>query len=52
MWVAFSGTWLPNWRRRYFILKDGKLMWFKHNIITPVRLLVVLADETLVWLIL
>ena len=38
--TSAPGTWLRNWRRRWFILKDGKMMWFKDNIITPVRALV------------
>lgn len=34
-WLEKQGTWLPNWRRRWFILKQGKLIWFKDNIISP-----------------
>eukprot|EP01025_Chloroclados_australasicus_P029568 TRINITY_DN2956_c0_g1_i1.p1 TRINITY_DN2956_c0_g1~~TRINITY_DN2956_c0_g1_i1.p1 ORF type:complete len:186 (-),score=13.13 TRINITY_DN2956_c0_g1_i1:289-846(-) len=34
-WLEKQGAWLPNWRRRWFVLKDGKLMWFKEDVLTP-----------------
>lgn len=32
--TCHAGTWLPTWRRRWFILKGGKLLWFKDNHVT------------------
>jgi hypothetical protein len=36
--ASCAGTWFPNWRRRWFVLKDGKLFWFMDNIVTQVCL--------------
>jgi hypothetical protein len=37
MWPR-AGTWLPSWRRRWFVLKGGKLFWFKDHIVTQVTI--------------
>jgi len=35
--VRCSGEYIKTWRRRWFVLKQGKIFWFKSDIITPVR---------------
>ncbi|OAY62529.2 hypothetical protein MANES_01G162600v8 [Manihot esculenta] len=30
-WLMKQGDYLKNWRRRWFVLKQGKLLWFKDN---------------------
>ena len=32
-----AGEYIKTWRRRWFVLKQGKIFWFKSDIITPVR---------------
>lgn len=34
-WLMKQGEYFKNWRRRWFVLKQGKIFWFKTNIITP-----------------
>lgn len=36
-WLWKQGELFRNWRRRWFVLKDGKLFWFKSDAVTPVR---------------
>ena len=33
-WLTKKGEHLSTWRRRWFVLKDGKLAWFKSNDVT------------------
>ena len=35
--VLCLGEYIKTWRRRWFVLKQGKIFWFKSDIITPVR---------------
>uniref|UniRef100_A0A7S3BNB3 PH domain-containing protein n=1 Tax=Prasinoderma singulare TaxID=676789 RepID=A0A7S3BNB3_9VIRI len=28
-WLQKQGELLPNWRRRFFVIKQGKIFWFK-----------------------
>uniref|UniRef100_A0A7N0RER6 PH domain-containing protein n=1 Tax=Kalanchoe fedtschenkoi TaxID=63787 RepID=A0A7N0RER6_KALFE len=35
-WLSKQGQYLPNWRRRWFVLKQGKLLWFKDSDVTRV----------------
>ena len=37
--VLRAGEFLKTWRRRWFVMKEGKLYWFKSDIIGPVRFL-------------
>jgi hypothetical protein len=30
-WLAKQGQYIPTWRRRWFVLKSGKLFWFKES---------------------
>ena len=30
-WLQKQGEFLPNWRRRWFVLKEGKIFWFKSS---------------------
>lgn len=34
-WLMKQGEVMKTWRRRWFILKDGKIFWFKSDIIGP-----------------
>ncbi|KAI4382780.1 hypothetical protein MLD38_008697 [Melastoma candidum] len=33
-WLSKQGEYLPTWRRRWFVLKQGKLFWFKDSVVT------------------
>lgn len=33
-WLTKQGEYIKTWRRRWFILKQGKLFWFKDSVIT------------------
>ncbi|KAK1364985.1 pleckstrin homology domain-containing protein 1-like [Heracleum sosnowskyi] len=33
-WLTKQGEYIKTWRRRWFILKQGKLFWFKDPVIT------------------
>jgi len=33
-WLMKQGEYIKTWRRRWFVLKQGKLFWFKENYIT------------------
>nr|AFN53666.1 hypothetical protein [Linum usitatissimum] len=33
-WLTKQGEYIRTWRRRWFILKQGKLLWFKDSIVT------------------
>ncbi|CAN1167026.1 Pleckstrin homology domain-containing protein 1 [Linum perenne] len=33
-WLTKQGEYLSSWRRRWFVLKQGKLLWFKDSIVT------------------
>lgn len=32
-----AGEYIKTWRRRWFILKQGRIFWFKTEYVTPVR---------------
>ncbi|GAB2216415.1 hypothetical protein Droror1_Dr00024188 [Drosera rotundifolia] len=34
-WLTKQGEYIKTWRRRWFVLKQGKLFWFKDSTITP-----------------
>lgn len=34
-WLEKQGELLPNWRRRWFVLKQGKIFWFKSDSVSP-----------------
>ncbi|KAL4458632.1 hypothetical protein ABPG75_013497 [Micractinium tetrahymenae] len=34
-WLMKQGEFVKTWRRRWFILKDGKIFWFKTDIVGP-----------------
>ncbi|GBG69057.1 hypothetical protein CBR_g3755 [Chara braunii] len=34
-WLMKQGEYIKTWRRRWFVLKDGKIFWFKEERITP-----------------
>lgn len=34
-WLMKQGEFIKTWRRRYFVLKQGKIFWFKSDVITP-----------------
>eukprot|EP01025_Chloroclados_australasicus_P008259 TRINITY_DN1288_c0_g1_i1.p2 TRINITY_DN1288_c0_g1~~TRINITY_DN1288_c0_g1_i1.p2 ORF type:complete len:136 (-),score=20.39 TRINITY_DN1288_c0_g1_i1:387-794(-) len=34
-WLMKQGQYIKTWRRRYFVLKEGKIFWFKSNILRP-----------------
>jgi len=36
-WLMKQGEYIKTWRRRWFVLKQGKIFWFKSDIVTPVR---------------
>ncbi|XP_058181900.1 pleckstrin homology domain-containing protein 1 [Rhododendron vialii] len=33
-WLTKQGEYIKTWRRRWFVLKQGKLFWFKESIVT------------------
>eukprot|EP00246_Nothoceros_aenigmaticus_P003452 TRINITY_DN14611_c0_g2_i1.p2 TRINITY_DN14611_c0_g2~~TRINITY_DN14611_c0_g2_i1.p2 ORF type:complete len:144 (-),score=31.52 TRINITY_DN14611_c0_g2_i1:59-490(-) len=33
-WLTKQGAYMPTWRRRWFVLKQGKLFWFKDKALT------------------
>ncbi|CAH1430669.1 unnamed protein product [Lactuca virosa] len=33
-WLTKQGEYIKTWRRRWFVLKQGKLFWFKEGIVT------------------
>ncbi|CAI8586297.1 unnamed protein product [Vicia faba] len=33
-WLMKQGEYIKTWRRRWFVLKEGKLFWFKESTIT------------------
>ncbi|KAL6503749.1 Fatty acid synthase subunit beta [Orobanche gracilis] len=33
-WLTKQGKYIKTWRRRWFVLKQGKLFWFKESTIT------------------
>ncbi|KAJ0524623.1 putative pleckstrin domain, PH-like domain superfamily [Helianthus annuus] len=33
-WLTKQGEYIKTWHRRWFVLKQGKLFWFKESIIT------------------
>ncbi|KAJ9160306.1 hypothetical protein P3X46_025719 [Hevea brasiliensis] len=33
-WLMKQGEYIKTWRRRWFVLKQGKLFWFKDSIVT------------------
>lgn len=35
-WLTKQGDYLRTWRRRWFILKQGKLLWFKDSGVTRI----------------
>ncbi|KAK2377177.1 pleckstrin proteiny domain-containing protein [Trifolium repens] len=35
-WLMKQGEYIKTWRRRWFVLKQGKLFWFKESTITRV----------------
>lgn len=35
--IARTGEFIKTWRRRWFILKQGKIFWFKTDEVGPVR---------------
>jgi len=36
-WLMKQGEFIKTWRRRWFILKQGKIFWFKTDEVGPVR---------------
>lgn len=34
-WLMKQGEYIKTWRRRWFVLKQGKIFWFKTDIVTP-----------------
>eukprot|EP00891_Asterochloris_glomerata_P007668 jgi/Astpho2/7668/Aster-02550 len=34
-WLMKQGEFIKTWRRRWFILKQGKIFWFKSDVVTP-----------------
>ncbi|KAL0452744.1 UNVERIFIED_CONTAM: Pleckstrin homology domain-containing protein 1 [Sesamum latifolium] len=33
-WLTKQGEYIKTWRRRWFVLKQGKLFWFKESTVT------------------
>ncbi|KAF8018839.1 hypothetical protein BT93_H3663 [Corymbia citriodora subsp. variegata] len=33
-WLSKQGDYIKTWRRRWFVLKQGKLLWFKESHVT------------------
>eukprot|EP00879_Flechtneria_rotunda_P021647 GHRR01022816.1.p2 GENE.GHRR01022816.1~~GHRR01022816.1.p2 ORF type:complete len:152 (+),score=14.48 GHRR01022816.1:206-661(+) len=34
-WLMKQGEYIKTWRRRWFVLKQGKIFWFKSDVVTP-----------------
>eukprot|EP00270_Netrium_digitus_P022116 TRINITY_DN978_c0_g1_i1.p1 TRINITY_DN978_c0_g1~~TRINITY_DN978_c0_g1_i1.p1 ORF type:complete len:140 (+),score=20.87 TRINITY_DN978_c0_g1_i1:251-670(+) len=34
-WLLKQGEYIKTWRRRWFVLKGGKIFWFKEQNVTP-----------------
>lgn len=34
--IVFAGEYVKTWRRRWFVLKDGRMFWFLTDNVTPV----------------
>jgi hypothetical protein len=34
-WLMKQGEYIKTWRRRWFVLKQGKIFWFKSDIVDP-----------------
>ncbi|MEW5299144.1 MAG: hypothetical protein WDW38_005036 [Sanguina aurantia] len=34
-WLLKQGEYLTAWRRRWFVMKQGKIFWFKSDVVTP-----------------
>mmetsp|Transcript_28886 Transcript_28886/g.53073 ORF Transcript_28886/g.53073 Transcript_28886/m.53073 type:complete len:137 (-) Transcript_28886:749-1159(-) len=34
-WLNKQGDYIKTWRRRWFVMKGGKIFWFKSEIVTP-----------------
>mmetsp|Transcript_9831 Transcript_9831/g.24513 ORF Transcript_9831/g.24513 Transcript_9831/m.24513 type:complete len:140 (-) Transcript_9831:487-906(-) len=34
-WLDKQGEYIKTWRRRWFVLKQGKIFWFKSEVVTP-----------------
>lgn len=32
-WLMKQGEYIKTWRKRWFVLKDGKIFWFKSNVV-------------------
>ncbi|KAL1197009.1 Pleckstrin homology domain-containing protein 1 [Cardamine amara subsp. amara] len=35
-WLTKQGEYIKTWRRRWFVLKQGKLFWFKDSDVTRI----------------
>eukprot|EP00898_Chlorokybus_atmophyticus_P004334 jgi/Chlat1/4901/Chrsp31S04910 len=33
-WLMKQGEYIKTWRRRWFVLKEGRIFWFKENTVT------------------
>ncbi|KAG2491125.1 hypothetical protein HYH03_010569 [Edaphochlamys debaryana] len=34
-WLQKQGEYIKTWRRRWFVMKQGKIFWFKSEVVTP-----------------
>mmetsp|Transcript_16907 Transcript_16907/g.46670 ORF Transcript_16907/g.46670 Transcript_16907/m.46670 type:complete len:145 (+) Transcript_16907:1360-1794(+) len=34
-WLTKQGDYIKTWRKRWFVLKQGKIFWFKSDVLTP-----------------
>ncbi|PNH04753.1 Pleckstrin y domain-containing protein 1 [Tetrabaena socialis] len=34
-WLQKQGEYIKTWRRRWFVMKQGKIFWFKGDVVTP-----------------
>lgn len=34
-WLQKQGDIIKTWRRRWFVMKQGKIFWFKDDVVTP-----------------
>ncbi|GLC34104.1 hypothetical protein PLESTF_000169000 [Pleodorina starrii] len=34
-WLQKQGEYIKTWRRRWFVMKQGKIFWFKSDVVTP-----------------